>query len=406
MIWLLGTLVALLAVVGLATPWWWPAFAQRGGVARRAANVAAYRGRLRELDADAAAGVVPAEGVDSARDELASRLLQDVKAPPAPDLATRPSRAILVLAGVALVAFAGIWYAFAGTWRTQALVELARHDPDMARAAALDQSIARLREQVASNPRDADSWAWLGRSYRTRGNYGDAAAAFGKASALKGGQDPDLLTEEGEALAYAQDRAMAGEPATRFSQALALAPDHPQALWYAGIAALQAGDDRSAIAYWERLSRLPLPDDTRRVLEHSLEQLRARSGAPAPASQMAAAPRALALSVSVRVAPELAAEVRPDDTLFVYALDPAGLPMPLAVQRLRAAALPLQVTLDDSMSMTPARRLSSVERWRVVARISRSGNAGAQSGDLEGDAVVGKEQAGKPVPVVISRRRP
>jgi cytochrome c-type biogenesis protein CcmH len=404
-IWLLGTLVALLAVVGLATPWWWAAFAQRDGVARRAANVAAYRGRLRELDADAAAGVVPAEGVESARDELASRLLQDVKAPPVPDLATRPSRAILVLAGVALVAFTGIWYAAAGTWRTQALVELARHDPDLARAAALDQSIARLREQVASNPGDADSWAWLGRSYRTRGNYGDAAAAFAKASALKGGLDPDLLTEEGEALAYGQDRAMAGEPATRFSQALALAPDHPQALWYAGIAALQAGDDRGAIAHWEHLSRLPLPDDTRRVLEHSLEQLRARAGVVAPAAGTAPA-AAVALNIAVEVAPSLVAEMRPDDALFVYAVDASGPPMPLAVERLSAGALPLQITLDDGDSMMPQRKLSSVQRWRVIARVSRSGSATPQPGDLQGEVELSHQDAGKPIAIVIDQRRP
>jgi len=107
----------------------------------------------------------------------------------------------------------------------------------------------------------------------------------------------------------------------------------------------------------------------------------------------------------VSVAPGLVAEVGPGDTLFVFAQDAAGPPMPLAVQRLRAADLPLQTTLDDSNSMTPARRLSSVDRWRLVARISRAGNAMPQPGDLEGAVEVGRADAAGPIRVLIDKKR-
>lgn len=413
MIWIAGTFVALLAVAGLAAPWWWPAFAQRAELRRRTANVAAYRDRLQELEADVGAGILAPDTVDSAKEELAARLLADVDAPPAPELEAKSSRGMLVLVALGLIAFAGTWYAIAGSWRTQALVELAKTSPELARSAAVDDMIARLREKVLDRPNDAESWAWLGRSYRDRGNYADAAAAFARASEIKGRQDPDLLVEEGEALAFTQDRAMAGEPAACFAQALALAPDHPQALWYAGVAALQAGDDRGAIAHWERLVKQPLPEDTRATLEHSLSRLRERSGIVAPPAQAqakaavaaAAAPAGVSLKVAVSVAPELAAEVRPGDTLFVYALDTSGSRMPLAIRKLSADALPLQTTLDDSNSMMEARKLSSVERWRVMARISRSGSAAGQPGDLEGMVEVDRKAAAKPVRVVIGSRR-
>jgi cytochrome c-type biogenesis protein CcmH len=198
-----------------------------------------------------------------------------------------------------------------------------------------------------------------------------------------------------------QGRSMAGGPTERFAQALALAPDHPNGLWYAGIAALQAGDDRAAIGHWERLLAQPVPDDVRTTLQHSLAQLRERSGIKAPA---AGAP--VQLRISVALAPGLATGVQPGDALFVYAQDPAGPPMPLAVQRLTAGQLPLELTLDDSNAMTPARKLSSVSRWRVSARISRSGSATPQPGDLEGSIELGREEAGKPMRIVIGRRRP
>lgn len=403
--WLLAVLIGLIAVAGLALPWWWPAFAQRRTMRLRAANVAAYRTRLAEIEADLAAGVVPADGAEAARAELAARLLADVSAPAEaePEPAAASSSAAPLVAIAVLLAFGAAWYAGAGTWRTQALIELSKTDPEAARQASLNASIARLRERVADRPDDAESWVWLARSYRTRGSEAEAAAAFARANELRGHQDPDLLVEEGEALAQTQGRSMAGAPAERFNQALALAPAHPQALWYAGIAAMQAGDNATAIARWEHLLQQPLAEDMRGVIEHSLARLRGPGDAAAPAAP--ATPAALQLKVEVSVTPELAAGMQPGDVLFVFAQDPAGPPMPLAVQRLPAADLPLSTTLDDGDSLMPTKKLSAVDRWRIVARISRTGSATPSPGDLEGSAEVRRADAGRPVRVVISRRR-
>ena len=58
--------------------------------------------------------------------------------------------------------------------------------------------------------------------------------------------------------------------------------------------------------------------------------------------------------------------------------------MPLAIVRKTVADLPITVTLDDSQAMTPAMVLSKFEQVTVGARVSKSGNAMPQSGDLEG----------------------
>lgn len=400
----LGILVAALAVAGLAAPWWRPAFAQRRTLRRRAANVAAYRTRLAELEADVAGGVLAPAAAEAAHAELGARLLQDVEALVEPEAGATSSRLPLLVAALALLAFGGAWYAVAGTWRTQALIELAKTDPEAARQASTNESIARLRKRVADKPDEVESWVWLARSLRARGSYADAAQAFARANELRGHQDPDLLVEEGEALAYAQDRSMAGAPAERFNQALALAPAHPQALWYGGIAALQSGDAATAIARWAQLRQQDLPEDMRSMIDHSLAQLRERAGIKVPDPGVVAAP-ALQLKVDVSIAPELAGAVGAGDVLFVFAQDPDGPPMPLAVQRLGAASLPLRTTLDDSNSPMPARKFSSIERWRLVARISKTGSAAPQPGDLEGSADVDRAQAGRPVKIVISRRR-
>ena len=69
--------------------------------------------------------------------------------------------------------------------------------------------------------------------------------------------------------------------------------------------------------------------------------------------------------------------------MFVYAKAASGPPMPLAVQRLRVEQLPATVTLTDGMGMLPNMKLSQFPQVIVGARISKSGNAIAQSGDLQ-----------------------
>jgi cytochrome c-type biogenesis protein CcmH len=90
------------------------------------------------------------------------------------------------------------------------------------------------------------------------------------------------------------------------------------------------------------------------------------------------------LKGTVALSPKLKGEVKPDDTVFVFARAVEGPAVPLAVLRKQVKDLPLAFALDDSMAMAPAMKLSGHPRVVVTARVSKAGTPAAQPGDLQG----------------------
>lgn len=131
----------------------------------------------------------------------------------------------------------------------------------------------------------------------------------------------------------------------------------------------------------------------------------AASAQAEPAASVKPIGQSLAISGTVSIAPSLAGKGSATDTLFVFARETSGPPMPVAIMRATKKDLPFTFRLDDSNSMMPSRTLSSVAMVVIVARLSKSGQAMPQSGDLEG-----MSQPVKPgtdgVTIVIDRERP
>ncbi|MDP3856153.1 MAG: c-type cytochrome biogenesis protein CcmI [Stagnimonas sp.] len=400
--------VALIAALWLTRPFWQAQLptAQR----RRAANVAAYRSRLAELEAEVAAGLLVADEAAALKAEMERRLLGDAEAADrATSSAPRRYGPALLLASLFLLAGA-LWYQQAGSWK---LAEQIATGPVAPTGAPPDIAamVAKLEARLQAEPGDAEGWVMLGRSYFVLERYGDSAAAYAKANELSPTADPRLLTSEGEALTLARDRDLLGRPQQLFEAALKLAPDDGKTLWYAGLASVQAKDYPAAQTRFERLLAQELPEDIRLAVTARLDELRSLQGLPpAPAAQAtvaAAAPAAAtgpALVLEVQLDPGLVDKVPAGAVLFVFAKAASGPPMPLAVQRLPGAQLPLTVRLDDSMGMTPAMRLSQFDRWIVTARLSTSGGAQAQPGDLQGSLELGPEALGRPQALVIRER--
>ena len=268
-----------------------------------------------------------------------------------------------------------------------------------------------LAARLRSQPDDIDGWHMLARSYSAMNRHADAAQAYAHLSALLP-QDAGLLADYADALATAQDGQLSGEPERLIERALAIEPAQPKALALSGSAAFARGDFALAEKRW--LAVLPLvPQDSEfaRSTQAGIAEARARQGIPAaastaqPAPDTAAAPAAPAFSGVLRLAPGSTAPP-PGHTLFIYARAADGSPMPLAAVKRKAGELPLRFVLDDSHALAAGTRLANAGKLIVGARLSASGSATPQPGDLEGQAGPVAAGASGLVIELAPRRRP
>ncbi|EHR72981.1 cytochrome c-type biogenesis protein CcmI [Burkholderiales bacterium JOSHI_001] len=356
-----------------------------------ALSLALHRERQAELDADLARGQLsPAEHA-SERADLQRRVLEDLPdADPAAGLAAAPAlpRAVAWAPALLLPAAAlGIYLLLGqpGSVNPAAPTEGGHAlTPEQ-----MQGMVARLAERLKTQPDDAEGWHMLARSYTSFGRLADAAQAYDRAAALQP-TNPDLLADYADVLGAVNGRKLEGRPLQLIDAALENNPRHPKALALAGTAAYNRQDFAAALSYWQRLQATLAPnsDMARRVVASIAEaQSKLGGAAVAPAGTAAAPAGGATLSGQVQVADNLKARIQEGDTLFIFARAAEGPRMPVAIARVSAgaaAAGPVAFTLDDSSAMQPDRRLSQQRAVVLAARISRSGNATPQSGDLMG----------------------
>ena len=369
------------------------------GAGARDVTVSIYRDQLAELDSDLQAGTITREHFDKGRQELEHRLLDDV--PVAPDeqrvQALGGARRLVPAAvtGIAIPVCAILLYYQLGHPEAIAPRKVAAATQDDAHTMSPEQialMVDRLAARLKENPNDAVGWQMLARSYNAFGRFPEAADAYKKAAALAP-RDPQLLADYADTLAVANGSNLNGKPLELIQAALGLDPNHQKSLALAGTAAFNNREYAAAIAYWQRLQKtFPADSDNALAIGTSIAEARAAAGgsatpiARAPTANTGAASAAPVSTIAgaVSLSPALAAKALPTDTVFIFARAVNGPRMPLAIVRIQASDLPKAFSLDDSMAMAPAMKLSNFQEVMVGARVSKSGNATPQSGDLMG----------------------
>lgn len=387
-------------------------------------TLSVYRQQFAELEQDLKNAVLSDEQYQQSKRELERRLLEET-GPAEAAISERVwpvnSRAAGAALAVIIPLAGGLLYL---EWGNQQAIILpsvslptAQGGSDYAHQTSegLDELSERLKKKLEQNPNDGVGWALLARSYVEIGRHADAVPIFEKAMKLIP-DDSQMLVDYADALGMLHGRKLAGKPEQLIQQALKIDPNHVKALMLAGTVAFDRKEFGQAAQYWERAS-VNLPADAKGEVRQELlsgiaEAKGLAGGKPAMAKVVSLAAtsaspggQAGAISGTVSLAPSLVGKGAPKDTLFVFAREMNGPPMPLSIVRAMKQDLPFTFLLDDSTSPMPSRKLSDVDSVVIVARLSKSGQAMPQSGDLEGMSQPVKPGTNN-ITIVVDRERP
>ena len=361
-----------------------------------------YREQRAQFDAELAQGTLSPSQHARSLEELQGRVMHEVgdvdttPASPAPHvrpLLSLVTVALLVPAGaVALYVLLGKPAALGtGTAQVAATAGTAPHA--MSRE-QMEEMVEALAARLKNSPNDADGWHMLARSYLAFGRLPEAAQAYDRAATLAPG-DAQVLVDYADTLAMVNGRNLEGRPMELVNAALKIDPKQPKALALSGTAAFNRGDFAGALSQWQQL-QATLPAGSPQALSIGESITQAQTAAKAQGAQPPAAPQVAAaapqpaaanggsIEGSVAVADALKPRLPAGATLFVFARAVNGPRIPLAIVRVPAGQWPYRFKLDDAMAMTPQLKLSGQTEVMLGARISASGNATPQSGDLSG----------------------
>jgi len=349
-------------------------------------NILIAQHRLAELKENKLSGGLSQAQYDEQLADLEQALSDDLEIKSHVTSTQSQGRWVVYVLVLGIPLLAGSLYLSLGNYQAISHSAEMAIDPDTLKLAEVNKMVAGLAEKMKANPDDAQGWLMLGRSYKFQQEYPKAVDAFANAYRLLGDQ-AEVMLLYADAIAYANDKNLAGKPTELVFKALALEPDNMNALWLGGMAKAQQGDPVTAIKLWKKLTALlPPGSDAQKEINDLLAKIESESpqAVAQPEATQSANVSDVAIEVQVSLAPELQKSTSPGDTVFVYAQALSGPKMPLAIVRKQVSDLPLTVSLNDAMAMMPNMKLSNFANVKLLARISKSGNAMSQPGDLIG----------------------
>ena len=364
-------------------------------------NVAIYKRRLASLEAARERGDIDDARFADDRLELERSLLEDTATVKRRPLKTYTSgRFAVPLVLLAVVGTSVVWYQFQGAEGDLMLLQ-AQRDVQNHPEGSLNMYIERMEEQAVLQPDNPNVWSELFPIYRQTGQAQKAVDALERLIALEGRVAP-LLAQLAQLRFFMAERELTPEVQALVDETLEKDPRQPTVLGLMGIHAFDSGDYETAIDRWRRAIANIQDPETAESLREGIRVAQQRMGVESPAETTLQGPQ---IRVNVSLDETLADQVSPEASVFVVARDLAGELPPLAIARAQVADLPDTFVLDASSAMSPQASLSQVDEVRLMVRVSPSGQATPQPGDLFGDldsvAVGGAGDDAEAVSVVI-----
>ncbi|MBE8190154.1 MAG: c-type cytochrome biogenesis protein CcmI [Candidatus Thioglobus sp.] len=341
-------------------------------------NIALGRQKKLELQNDLKLGLIDADLGQQAQDDIAKTLAQELTQS---QVRVRENRPVPIWLAAVLAIFIGVFSLLI----YQALTpKFTVKIPTKTTQLSLEESAVKLQNYLAEQPENAAAWQILGLKYFELNQLEASLNAYEKAYQLSP-KNPKLLVEYASSLAIKNNNDFHGRPIELVKQALMLEPDAPDALYMAGLYAVSEQEFKLAELLWRKaLARLKSGSIEHKILLDVLAELSELTNKTDKSVQTVEHLAAGGNSIKVMV--DFSDEIlssRAQDFLMIYAKAAVGRPMPLAIVKIRLKDFTGQIILDNSNSLLPNNTLSQAGEVLIVARLSSTGAAFRQAGDIQ-----------------------
>jgi len=364
-------LLLVLVLLLLLRPFIFPG--KTRSTSRRQMNVSIYREELDKLEAERQSGLMDEQSYALAHAELRQRLFQDTNEEDDKSFSKSPKITILGILIFVLILSSGLYFVLGDATRVAQ-----KNAEKPVTQEAVERMVTEFAQKMEKDPQNLKGWVMLARSYRILGRNQEAEKAYARAGDFVN-SDPQLLADYADVIATNTNGDFSGKPMQLINQALKLDPNNLLALWLSGSASFSTQNYKVAVQTWEKLnSLLPAQSDESRAIQASIAEAREKGHLPASAPLVMSDK---AVSGIVEVAADLQSKIKPGDILMVIARKP-GERMPVAVLKTDVTKFPMSFVLNDALAMNPQMPISQLPEVSVEVRISKTGMAKAETGDL------------------------
>ena len=397
----LSLLIGLILAVIVITPWLRASRAADNPVDNQLLNinVAVFRERLAELKVDKDTGTIDDSHYQNQKLELERQLL-DAQRQVTPMV--NPGNKGRLIVAILVPVLAAMAYLLIGNrtpvfdlWTAEDKVgqvadDLLTGKIDQPPAWAIEdgrQLITAMQTNVHRNADDPNRWMRLSELFLSLEATDSAIEALSRAYRLAPDNE-EIATTYAQISFFANEGQLDANSRRVLQNVLAKSPDHEGAQMLMAMGEARSSNFEQAQGWIKRLrdSISAKPGDHTKALA-SLDELSANV-------EMQRQQASQGIEVDITINTSLLPLIKADDVLFVAIRDVNGGP-PFAAKRLPISIIQqgeASVSLSDLDAMMPERTLASARADKtqlvVVARISHSGNAVAESGDLSGNPVV------------------
>jgi len=362
-------LLLFLVLLLLLRPFIFPAKVE--ATSRRQMNAAIYREELEKLEAERIAGSINSADYEIAHAEMRQRLFQDTNEED--DRSVMGSSKITVIGLCLFITVVSVGFYLSLGDATRIAAKNAQQP--MSRE-GVEKMVAEFATKMNQDPANLKGWAMLARSYRILGRNEEAAQAYERAGHFID-SDPQLLADYADTLATNANGNFAGKPLKLINQALKLDPNNLMALWLSGSAAYSSANYKAAAQIWEKLAQqVPPGTEEARAIQESIAEARTKGGL-----STTTAVSTKGIAGKIEIAADLKSRVKSGDVLMIIARKP-GERMPVAVLKTSIFELPMSFSLTDALAMNPSAPLSQLSEASIEVRISKTGMAKPEAGDL------------------------